>query len=479
MNTQDQILQLQQRMGESIIGQEQVIERLLLTLPPNGNLLLEGLPGLTKTRAVKTLARNLESELRRIQFTPDLLPSDVSGTEVYYDDGGRDSSHFQPGPIFGNLVLADEIYRALAKVQAALFEATEERQVTVTRKTHKLPELFMVLATQNPIEQEGTYPLPEAQRDRFLLHIMVRYRSDPAELVCLKFRTRGFSFLPRQPRHSIPAGCHASRLRGRGLNFEEIRRYLAGDDIRNMDWHVSTRTRQPHVRVYTEEHDRPVLLIIDQWQSMFFGSRRAMKSVVAAEAAALAAWPVLQAGDRVGACVFDDQDMVGIPPQRSEQQVMRILETVVEKIHALRVDPGCQANPAILNRVLERTTRVALHDYLVCLIGDAIGADAESVRHITLISAHNDALVAFIYDPLEAALPDAGRLVMAEGASQLEVDTSDRGLRERYRREFEQRLGRIQELSRQREIPVLPLNTEDPVETELRALLWARERGRR
>jgi MoxR-like ATPase len=186
MSIRDQILQLKQRMGESIIGQEQVIERLLVTLLTNGNLLLEGLPGLAKTRAVKSLARHLESEFRRIQFTPDLLPSDVTGTEVYYDEGGKGSFQFQPGPIFGNLVLADEINRAPAKVQAALLEAMEERQVTVAGKTHKLPELFMVLATQNPIEQEGTYPLPEAQRDRFLLHIMVRYPSDPDELKVMR-----------------------------------------------------------------------------------------------------------------------------------------------------------------------------------------------------------------------------------------------------------------------------------------------------
>jgi MoxR-like ATPase len=186
MSTRDQILQLKQRMGESIIGQEEVIERLLLTLLANGNLLLEGLHGLAKTRAVKSLAHNLESEFRRIQFTPDLLPSDVTGTEVYYDEGSKGSFQFQPGPIFGNLVLADEINRAPAKVQAALLEAMEERQVTVAGKTHKLPELFMVLATQNPIEQEGTYPLPEAQRDRFLLHIMVRYPSDADELQVMR-----------------------------------------------------------------------------------------------------------------------------------------------------------------------------------------------------------------------------------------------------------------------------------------------------
>jgi uncharacterized protein (DUF58 family) len=212
---------------------------------------------------------------------------------------------------------------------------------------------------------------------------------------------------------------------------------------------------------------------------MFFGSRLAMKSVVAAEATALAAWRVLQAGDRVGALVFDDQDVVEIPPQRSEQQVLRILATVIRKNQALSVDSAHRPNPAMLNRVLERTTRVSPHDFLICLIGDAAGADAESVRHLTLLSAHNDALVVFIYDPLEAGLPDAGRLVMAEGELQLEVNTSERGLRERYRAEFGQRLSRIRELSRQREIPVLPLSTAEPVEAQLRSLLGAREQGRR
>jgi uncharacterized protein (DUF58 family) len=297
--------------------------------------------------------------------------------------------------------------------------------------------------------------------------------ADLAELVRLKFRTRGFSFLPRQPVHSILAGRHASQLRGRGLNFEQIRRYLPGDDIRHMDWRVTARTRTPHVRVYSEERDRPVLLVIDPRQNMFFG-RRAMKSVVAAEVSALADWRVLQAGDRVGALVFEDAEVVEIPPQRSEQQVLRILGTVVRKNHALRVDPNRRANPAMLNRVLERVARLALHDYLVCAIGDAFGADPESVRYMTVISAHNDVLFALIYDPLEETLPNAGRLIMAEGKLQLEVNTANPGLRQHYHTEFEQRLARIHELSRQREIPVLPLSTAEPVPEQVRRLLGDR-----
>jgi MoxR-like ATPase len=168
-------------MGESIIGQESVIEQLLIGLLANGNILMEGLPGLAKTRAVKSLAKNMDAEFSRIQFTPDLLPSDITGSEVLYTESGQPVFRFEQGPIFANIVLADEINRAPAKVQAALLEAMEERQVTVAGTTHKMPELFIVMATQNPIEQEGTYPLPEAQMDRFLLHVYIDYGTEDAE----------------------------------------------------------------------------------------------------------------------------------------------------------------------------------------------------------------------------------------------------------------------------------------------------------
>ena len=181
MKTVDSVRNLQARMSESIIGQETVIEQLLIGLLANGNILLEGLPGLAKTRAVKSLAKNMDSDFSRIQFTPDLLPSDITGSEVLYTESGQPTFRFEPGPIFANIVLADEINRAPAKVQAALLEAMEERQVTVAGTTHKMPGLFIVMATQNPIEQEGTYPLPEAQMDRFLLHVYIDYGTEDAE----------------------------------------------------------------------------------------------------------------------------------------------------------------------------------------------------------------------------------------------------------------------------------------------------------
>jgi len=181
MSALSDVQALKAAMMGSVIGQERMIERLLLGLLADGHLLVEGLPGLAKTRAIKSLARHLEARFSRVQFTPDLLPADITGSEIYFSEGGKGEFRFQEGPLFANLVLADEVNRSPAKVQAALLEAMEERQITVGGKTHPLPPLFLVMATQNPIEQEGTYPLPEAQMDRFLMHLSVGYPAGGAE----------------------------------------------------------------------------------------------------------------------------------------------------------------------------------------------------------------------------------------------------------------------------------------------------------
>jgi MoxR-like ATPase len=182
--TASQLRVIQEWMNSQIIGQNHLVERLMIALLADGHLLVEGPPGLAKTKAVKTLAESIEGNFHRIQFTPDLLPSDITGTDIYRPENG--SFEFQPGPIFHNLVLADEINRAPAKVQSALLEAMAERQISVGRKTYELPALFLVMATQNPIEQEGTYPLPEAQLDRFLMHVRVGYPDAQAETNILK-----------------------------------------------------------------------------------------------------------------------------------------------------------------------------------------------------------------------------------------------------------------------------------------------------
>lgn len=179
LNVQSAISTLKDHLSAQIIGQPALVERLLIALLADGHILVEGAPGLAKTKAIKTLGDAIEGDFHRIQFTPDLLPGDVTGTDIYRPENG--SFEFQPGPIFHNLVLADEINRAPAKVQSALLEAMAERQVSVGKTTYPLPPLFLVMATQNPIDQEGTYPLPEAQLDRFLMHVRVDYPDVQAE----------------------------------------------------------------------------------------------------------------------------------------------------------------------------------------------------------------------------------------------------------------------------------------------------------
>ena len=188
MSVISEIQRLQDHIREQIIGQERLVNRLLIALLADGHLLVEGAPGLAKTRAIKVLAAALEGDFHRVQFTPDLLPADLTGTEIYRQQAG--SFEFQQGPLFHNLVLADEINRAPAKVQAALLEAMAERQITVGRETYALPRLFLVMATQNPIEQAGTYPLPEAQLDRFLLHVRIDYPAAAEERRILRLARR-------------------------------------------------------------------------------------------------------------------------------------------------------------------------------------------------------------------------------------------------------------------------------------------------
>ncbi|WOH80056.1 MoxR family ATPase [Bradyrhizobium sp. BEA-2-5] len=212
----DAVLDLKARIGRSVLGQDHLVESMLIGLLANGNLLIESLPGLAKTRAVKTLAKNLAADLSRVQFTPDLLPSDVTGAEIYLQTEKGGQFQFQKGPIFANLVLADEINRAPAKVQSALLEAMEERQVTVAGKTYKMPDLFMVLATENPIEQEGTYPLPEAQLDRFLMHVVITYPDEATEGEIIKLNRAENAQKPQAGSAPPPAVPQQAILDARG-----------------------------------------------------------------------------------------------------------------------------------------------------------------------------------------------------------------------------------------------------------------------
>ncbi len=226
MSLQHTFGELRSQLAKRIIGQEKLVDRLLIALLADGHLLVEGAPGLAKTTAIKALADHLEGDFHRIQFTPDLLPSDVTGSEIYRAETGQ--FEFQKGPIFHNLVLADEINRAPAKVQSALLEAMGERQVSVGLRTFPLDKLFLVMATQNPIEQEGTYPLPEAQLDRFLMHVMIDYPSAEAEKAILHLARNDYrQGLPKVETRISPEQVFAARAEAADIYMAEpVEQYL-------------------------------------------------------------------------------------------------------------------------------------------------------------------------------------------------------------------------------------------------------------
>lgn len=232
--------------------------------------------------------------------------------------------------------------------------------------------------------------------------------------------------------------------------------------------------RKPHTRVYTEERDRPVILIVDQRINMFFGSHRSMKSVAAAELAALAAWRVLDAGDRIGAIIFNDTQVNEIKPHRSKKTVMQILKTIDRFNHALRADDRPENLPGRLNHILEQACRITNHDHLVCIISDFEGADDQSKQLVTRLAQHNDVIAALVYDPLESSLANVGPVVVGDGRNQIEIDSSDAGLKKRYDREFSDRLEAVESFLTRRKIPVLPITTTLPVADQLRELLGLR-----
>ncbi|MDH5902414.1 MoxR family ATPase [Vibrio splendidus] len=240
---------LQNYLESQIIGQQELVKQLMIALLADGHILVEGPPGLAKTRAVKSLADCVEGDFHRIQFTPDLLPADLTGTDIFRPETGEFT--FQSGPIFNSLILADEINRAPAKVQAAMLEAMAEKQVTAGRKTYALPELFLVMATQNPIEQEGTYPLPEAQLDRFLLHLEVEYPDMDSELEILRLnRGEAQGNESTQPQQISQQTIFEAR--------QEVLNIHMADTIEQYIIRLVMATRQP--KQYSDQ--------LDQWLDM-------------------------------------------------------------------------------------------------------------------------------------------------------------------------------------------------------------------
>ena len=296
---------------------------------------------------------------------------------------------------------------------------------------------------------------------------------DLDDLIALEYRGRKVSFLPRQPVHSLLSGRFASRMRGRGLNFEEIRDYRSGDDVRSIDWKVTARLQKPHVRVFNEERDRQAMLVVDQRLSMFFGSRLAMKSVTAAEAAAIGAWRVLGVGDRVGAIVFNDRDLVEIKARRSRATVLQILNAVVARNRALGVGRGLASAPSMLNTALEHATRRALHDAAVIVISDFDGADDATRKMIGAMTRHNNVVALLVHDPLQSDLPASASMTVTDGELQIELEVGRASVRKSLEQATEARLKGVFAWTRELGVPVLPLSAAEETAPQLRRLLGA------
>ena len=314
----------------------------------------------------------------------------------------------------------------------------------------------------------GSLRKPEPPGD-----IDLRVHTTLAHLRSLEGRARSLSFLPRQPARSVLNGRHASRLRGRGLNFEELRDYLPGDDIRSIDWKVTARTGTPHVRVYTEERDRPTLIAVDQRMSMFFGSVLNMKSVTAAETAALVAFRILDQDDRVGGIVFGDEHIAEIRPERTRAALNRFLTALADANNLLRADaPNVEAMP--LNRVLRAISRIAPRNHLIIVLSDFAEIDGETHRLVSGLARRNDMVLGLVTDRFGEALPEGIKLVVSDGELQAQIDTADRTRHQSLREAARGRLAEVLDWQRTLGVPVLPLSAAEETLPQLRRLMGLR-----
>ncbi|MCG8579331.1 MAG: DUF58 domain-containing protein [Bacteroidales bacterium] len=286
------------------------------------------------------------------------------------------------------------------------------------------------------------------------------------ELAKLEYLISDFSLLPRQPVHSVLSGKHASKLRGRGLDFAEVRQYVRGDDVRNIDWKVTARTKVTHTKVFTEEKERPAFIIVDQSSSMFFASQGTVKSVIAAQIAAIGGFKVLKAGDRIGGIVFNDSSYESIQPKRSRKTLMHFLEQVSLKNQALPQRNRIESKQDIINKVLFHAQNSITHDYVVVVISDFQHLNQDGRRYLTNIARHNDVINVIISDPLEMNLPET-KIPVGDGQNQVLFQGTE-PVRNRYN-----------ELSRQTKqenidyclkygIPVMELNTSEPLVEQIK-----------
>lgn len=286
------------------------------------------------------------------------------------------------------------------------------------------------------------------------------------DLMRLEHLVSDFSLLPKQPVHSVLSGKHASKLRGRGLDFSEVRKYVFGDDIRNIDWKVTARTKQTHTKVFNEEKERPSFLIVDQSSSMFFASQGSVKSVLAAKIAALGGFKVLKAGDRIGGLVFDDSQYESIKPRRSRKNLMHLLESIITKNQALTERKKVATKQDIINKVLFKAKNIITHDYVVVVISDFMNINQQGYEYLTSIAQHNDIIAIIINDEMEQQLPDQ-TLPVSDGEYQVMIKNKANVL-EKYRLKAKEQKDKNIDYLRKYNIPFMELNTKDPLEEQIK-----------
>lgn len=290
------------------------------------------------------------------------------------------------------------------------------------------------------------------------------------DLLKMEHLSRGFSFLAsKQKVRSILGGKHASKLRGRGLDFEEVRNYVAGDDIRNIDWKVTARTQKTHTRVYSEEKEKPALIIVDQSKSMFFGSQKKTKSVVAAEIAALTAFKVLKEGDRVGGVVFADKGIDIIYPKRDRKNILRFLEKIVTRNRELIDSEPIEFDKA-LNSVLSKVKNIITHDFLIVIISDFHRYNPDIIKFISRLSVHNDVILTKVYDPMEKMIPES-IIIAGDKKHQLLLDGEEKKLRDRFKNAYTDDFEKFKEQMKKHRIPVLSIDTVTDTDIQLKEIL--------
>ncbi|PQB05582.1 DUF58 domain-containing protein [Aureitalea marina] len=308
------------------------------------------------------------------------------------------------------------------------------------------------------------------EQDRTDLGVYVTLR----ELIALQFEAHGFSFLPKFAVQSILSGRHRSKLRGRGLDFDQVRKYVAGDDIRNIDWRVTARVGVTHTKEFTEERERPVIFVIDQSQSMFFGSQAYFKSVVAAHLAAVGCWRVLEVGDRVGGIVFNEQRIDFVSPKRDRRTVQRLLSVIVDYNRELKAKAVDVKIEEPLNEALKRTAQMVSHDYLIVLISDLGNANAQTLKTLIRMRKNNDVIVGQITDPLESYLLKE-RYTISDGEFQSQVGSSKK-LRREFHEEVSNRMDKLKTDFKKYGIPLIPFDTRREAAKQLRDIVSGKTR---